>query len=48
MASTDNKRLKAATKTRRKAARTARKRGPIRGVNQLSPRDFQRWKNGEI
>jgi hypothetical protein len=48
MASTDSKRLKAANKARRKAAKANRKRGPIVGVNQLSPRDFQRWKNGKI
>jgi len=48
MARTDNKELKARARAQRKAEKAARKRGPIVGVNQLSPRDFQRWKNGEI
>jgi len=46
--STDSKRLKAADKARRKAAKADRKRGPIKGVNQLTPREFQLWKDGKI
>lgn len=48
MTSTDSKRLKAAAKARRKAARTGRRRGRVTGVNQLTPREFQLWKEGRL
>lgn len=47
MASTSNKRLKAAQKARRKAAKADRKRGPVRAVYQLNDREFALWKEGK-